>query len=286
MGDAMKQRFTFTPANILRGFGGPYRCEAVGAWQWFVQQLAESGAKGSYGYIPYEWINGTSSINNSRPDPFGCEEFWEEPNRRMRQLLLCAGQRNSIGNFLKRKCGIPSWASLERKIFANVKTCLEFPNEDWFGMSGRTFRRSPNSCRAGATFVHDARLELDGDGKLWSLSVEYGYPHDSSSWFWRVKQEDGERLDAFAKRVEDEIDNAMEPDPEPSKRRYLARMWGETYAGLRGVFYDEGMKCIGWENLLADSINHISALGLAQSRIPLTPQRMAVLKRWAKGEMK
>jgi hypothetical protein len=272
----MKTRFKFCPADIIRGYGGPYRGEALGVWQWFVQRLAEYVPRET----PYEWINGTSSINNHEPWPTGGEDFWVEPRRRVRELLLRAGQKNRIGLFL-RKCQIPSWASLNRSIIATVRTSDNFPNSDWFKMTGRTFKKSPNSCHSGAISVHGVTLELSQGGKLWGVRVEYGYPHDSSSWYWRIRQSSAENLDDFVVRVDAEIDAAMVPDT-VSDRQYWERQWWETYKSLRGVFFDEHIGMPEWEKELADAIGKIDGASMSAHRIRLTRSRLATLKRWAK----
>lgn len=272
----IKRRFKFCPADIIRGHAGPYRGEAIGVWQWFVKQLEASAP--SHKRPPFEWINGTSSINNSAPYPTGGEDFWVEPIRRTRQLLMHAGQNDPVGRFLRRHCQIPSWAALNRSIIATVQTSDEFPNSEWFQMQGRKFKKSPNSCHAQATSVFGAMLELTGDG--WTVSVEYGYPHDSSHWFWRVRQAPGERLDDFSARVDAEIEAVMEPDLNPS-RSYSERAWWESYRALKGVFYDKNFTMPDWENKLADAINKIDGSSNDAHRIRLTKSRLATLKRWA-----
>jgi hypothetical protein len=286
-----RRRFTFIPADVLCDYGGPYRGQALAMWQWFVQRLAESGIGRGRHSTPYEWINGTSSINNHEPNPIGGEEFWKEPRRRVVDLLLHTGRDDGPGRFLRKHCGIPSWASLTKPIIVPIQTSDEFPTAEflgpsWFTMGGRTFKKSPNSCHSEATWVQDAELELNDIATLWRLKVEYGYPHDSSSWYWRVAQEKGERLDAFAARVNQRIEEAMTPDTNPGVRREKVREWGRTYEALRGVFYEPTYRFCGWEDSLSDEINRIDGSSLMDSRITLTGRRIATLKKWAKETAK
>lgn len=276
----IKTRLKFVPVTIIKGYSGPCCGESLGAWQWFVRNLVEQDkAKNCWDRVPYEFINCTSSINNGAPNKIGGEEYYRESDRRMVDLLLRAGDKGGRGKFLKQ-IGIASWSDLENPVIATIQTSTEFPNRDWFKMAGRTFKKSPNSCHAGATSVHRVELELKWDATAWAVSVEYGYPHDSSSWHWNIWQKDGERLDAFSARVDAEIEESLTPDLEPH-REYREREWWKTRMALEKVFYDP-LTMSEWKDQLADAMSNIEGGSLAAFRIPLTPRRLATLKKWVK----
>lgn len=277
----IQPRFKINPADVVRGRGGPYRGQALAMWQWFVLRLIDAKINIERWGTPFEYINGTSSINNASPYPICFDDKGDEASRRVRQLLLHAGERGGRGKFLRR-IGFPNWASLDRPLIITTQSSREFPNDAWFEMQGRRFKGSPNSCHRQARSVQSAALELCYDARRWRLSIEYGYPHDASSWKVNIEQKDGERLDHFRTRVDAEIDSLLLPDPNPGVRRETERDWYEVHRALERAFYDDMSRgMIDWEDRLSDILVQVKSGSLAQARIMMTPARLSTLKRWA-----
>jgi hypothetical protein len=284
-----KKRFKIIPADVLTGAYVPGE-RLLAMWQWFVQRLRDAGPDAN-GYVPYEFINGTSSIHNTEPYPIdGDAEGWNEKSwqdkvrRRLSQLLKRAGHdcfREC--EFLREHCNLRDWKSLARPMWIGVRTDEAFPDPAWFAIEGRTFRISPNECHKKATFAQRGELLLDRSGKLWGYQVVYGYPHDSSSWHWRIWQKPGQSLAEFTAEVNRAISDAMTPDPDPRGRTYQEREWWRIHGALNDVFH-WGTAPASWEETLADALIGIEGGAMRVGRIAMSPERLRTLKAWVTAD--
>jgi hypothetical protein len=274
-----KTRFKIIPADVLTGAYVPGE-HLLAMWQWFVQRLHDAGPDAN-GYVPYEFINGTSSIHNTEPYPIsGDDEGWqEEVRRRLSQLLERAGH-NCFREckFLRKHCNLPDWSSLARPMWVGVRTDEAFPDPAWFTIAGRTFRVSPNECHKKDTFAQRGELLLDRSGKLWGYQVVYSYPHESSSWYWRIWQKPGQSLAAFTDEVSREIDIAMTPDADPRERAYREQEWRRIHKAVETLFYGD------YEGVLADAMVGISGGAGRVGRIAMSPERLRTLKAWVTAD--
>ena len=280
----IKKWFKFVPADAITDRGLYSNGEWLAAWQWLVRHLAalKRMQRRDYG-IPYEWINNTSSIHNSGPDPIseGSEHCSHVARKRIADLLKHAGEKSGRGKFLS-SIGLPSWASLMKPVLVTVQTSDEFPRLDWFQMRGRIFKVSPNSVHPKATWVSGAALKLQWEGTRWALVVEYGYPHDGSRWYWNIIQNAGERIDDFAARADAEVEAAMEPDTYPHGRICRERAWNNIYKSLTAAFADTPKFLHDWEDQLADVMVDIPGGGVVCHKIALDGPRFGTLMRWAR----
>lgn len=268
----------FVPTRlILPGHWLPFG-PALAAWQFFVRNLHEYKAEST----PYELVNGTSSINNHDPDPIASRE---EAVRRLSWLFSCAGHGSFAGEFLRYRLDIKNCEDLGREITAKVTTNPDFPNPAWFMLEGREFVVSPNSQHPNAKWISGVRLRLDRRGRLWAVDIDYGYPHEPG-WHHFIRQEKGERIGAFVERVDATLNEMLTPeDPKdrPSWRIGRLRDRNERRKAWKNLFWDN-FESIGFEDELADALMRITPAGsLSEFRIRLTPERLATLKRWARG---
>jgi hypothetical protein len=278
--NVLHRRFKFVPATALIRSVGPYawavtNAQWFAAYQWFMHRLCEWKKRSR----PYEVLNGTSSINNHAPDPL--HSFYE-PTRRLAILFAQVGS-DSIGADFLRYCRIRKWADLGRPITIALPHTDRFPHASWFEMVGRTFKTSPNDCHPQATWVQNAAVEIDNNGQLWGLRVEYGYRHDASSWYHRIPQNLKERLDDFVQRANVEMDALLTPDERGRFRVDDERDWHRSRRALQDLFWDEHSYKPFWEHDMADLLSGVKGTSLTANRIVLTPRRMATLKRWARS---
>lgn len=219
----------------------------------------------------------------------------QEPIRRLAYLFarLMPGwiDRESRGKprfdiaarFLTR-CGIRTWQGLVKPMRFHGWHPKVFPKSKWFEMQGRTFKTSPNSCHPKATSVFGFTFELcERKGWLqWVGRIEYGYPHDGSSWYVGIPQIRDETLDKFAVRIDETIDGLLVPESWSCGREQYERDWNRTRRAIDDVFNvsDCRLDYDGLTNLFMD----VKGSSLQSHRVRLDNRRAALLRRWLRAD--
>jgi len=279
------RKFKFYPSDALDRTPMPYRwtsyARRFAAYQWFVARLHEYMEKhpSEDEYRFWEYLNGTSSIHNSEPDPIHNQD---EPFRRLRMLFMHVGTDSGRGKFL-RYCKLRSWSDLDKGFIVPVAHTDDFPKQSWFELRGRKFKVSPNPSHPPATWIMSGAVEVNYAGDCWRVSIEYGYEHDSSHWFYRIGQRSGEDLSSFSKRVDTELEKLLEPETEmPSTRLQRDRDWTRAKTSVRELFYGDGtlLGNYDWDKDLATQLVTVPGTSLLANRIRLTKPRLRTLQRW------
>lgn len=263
-------------AILRNGNGSTSKYYSSGDWfmayEWICRKLIEWKPEGT----PYEILNATSSINNSR-----FNNIWKTstPCERIAYLLKDGWFHSEAHPFLTY-LNINNWSDLAKPIFIKGRRPKEFPSLEWFKMSGRILSYSPNSSHKKAAWVQGFSLRFVHWKKRWCAHIYYGYPHDSSSWEINIEQIYGEFLDTFAKRIQCWIDKVLKPDLDPLARQEKEKTWSRVYSAMRDIFYSTDI--YDAEEQIADESVKIQGSAVTEGRIILNKQRFATLKRWAK----
>lgn len=252
------------------------------AYQWFCQRLREWQPRNT----AFEILNATSGVGDRSPKRMSA---MSSPLHRLAYLFKLV----EVSWTSKPPRAIPcpssaflahlnicNWSDLAKPIQIHGRRPHVFPCREWFDMRGRFFKRpGPNDCHPDAIWVQGFSLQFHVDKKRWRAAIEYGYPHDSSSWFEGLMQEYRESLDRFAARINAWLDNRLEPD-EPC-REEKERRWNRVYHAMRELFYAEWS---GLEKEMVDLVAQVDGTSLTEGRIRLTKSRLTTLKRWMKGD--
>ena len=285
----MHRKFKFTPSaaitDRLNTYSGLSIARQFAAYQWYAGKLDawhESRQKKDRNFrARWEYLNATSSIHNSEPDPiYG----FDAPFKRLAMAFSSAGDpREGIGDFL-RFCKLKTFADLSKPLIIPVAHTDEFPPRSWFELRGRQFKVSPNSCHPPATWIMSGAVQINRRGTLWKLRIEYGYIHDSSHWFYEIYQDKTETLDKFVVRANSELDSLLVPESDwmytGSHRLAAERDWQSSYAALRTIFCDHHYQMGDWELKLADLLAGLDGPGISSRRIRLTKTRLRTLENW------
>jgi len=265
----------------LHGFASRYH-KPVDWWiayQWFCERLREYEPRDT----PFEILNATSGVGYHSTDRISAIET---PRHRLAYLFKLVGVhwtsrppgavRCPSSDFLAH-LNIRNWADLAQPIHIRGRRPHIFPCREWFEMRGRRFRqRGPNRCHPKAIWVHGFSLQFWIDRKRWRAAIEYGYPHDSSSWFETLEQDYRQSLDRFAARINTWINEQLEPDERSRGER--ERRWTRVYHAMDNLFYADWC---GPEEEIANLLAKVDGTTLTQGRIRLNKARLATLKRWA-----
>ena len=241
------------------------------AYEWFCRQLMKFQPNDT----KYEILNATSSINNSN---FNICCSIDTPVKRL-SYMLKRGWPQGQEEFLAT-LGIENWSDLDKTIRIQGLKPKIFPENSWFEMQGRSFKKpGPNNCHQDATTVHCFGLQFSSYQKLWYAKIEYGYPHDSSSWHVGLKQKKKEKLDVFAERIDMWLNSVLWPDIDPQLRIQQERTWQIRYSAAQELFYANDI--YDFEDVLADILSCRDDVGIASTLININKRRFATLRKWA-----
>jgi hypothetical protein len=235
------------------------------AYAWFAERLCAWRPQD----IKREILDATSGINCHAFDPL---RRVEEPVHRLAYLFKHVGvaglnDAHFLAHLQRRR-----WADLAQPIVIPGRRPKDFPRREWFEMKGRTFRQSPNKYHPKATCVQGFGLQLcERKGWLqWVGLINYGYPHEGSSWSVEIPQLRNESLDRFAGRIQKTIGGLLVPDEFPHGRQRREEDWERTHRALRDLFCTDVR--FGDDNQLTAR--------MMESRVNLNKERLMALKQW------
>lgn len=231
---------------------------------------------------PTEILNATSSINNLNFNP--CRKM-DSPIERLAYLFKNFGQ-SGLQDYdkLLRRLKIRSWADLAKPIAIQGRRPKIFPCQEWFEMRGRTFKESPNSCHKDTVWVQGFYLRFCNQNKRWEAGIDYGSPHDCSSWDIKIYQGIGQSLDDFAEEINKTIDDKLiaESENDSRFRPHREDVWSEKKNAFEELFYDDYKAPQAITDLLVEK--NISAF--TTEKIKLNPHRVTTLKKWIQADKK
>ncbi len=274
----------FKPSDAMLlsmgGFASKHYCAGdwFMAYEWFCRKLIEFGG-------PFELMNETSSINNSE-----FNEIRSVNSARERIVyLLKHGWFQSEANKFIAFLGINTWEDLSKPITLKGRRPQAFPNPSWFKMRGRVFSYSPNDCHPEATWVQGFNIQFDDYHKRWFARIEYGYPHDGSSWTVGILQNYREHLNSFRKRVDVWIEEQLKPEGlnEPGQRFEQERTWERVNSAMKDIFWHGYLSpsILDHGKQMADLLVSVDGTSLTEGRMTITKARLATLKRWAQEQV-
>ena len=251
-------------------------------YQWLFEQFQRWNKRGA----GCEIFNMTSSINNSSLQALK-NNPGDQVMKALANLFCQSGRKNLAGKFLASQ-RIRTWRDLDKHIGIPGWRPKNFPNQTWFSLFGRWFKKpGPNKCHPEARWHDRASLRLRNDGR-WVMSFYLDYYRDGgSSWSVDVIQEYRESLDKFAARVNARIEEIFEPTvTTPLDRACYERDWNRTFDALQDLFCEANRAPpYKWEYCkemvkLADELRGVEGPVRLAGHITLTPARTAALRRW------
>ena len=225
-----------------------------------------------------ECINDTSGRGCYTPQGFGTDEA---VHKALARIFACAGAANTTGLFLCH-CGIKRWSDLAKPIRV-VGWDRRVPFEH--DVRERKIRLpGPNRCHPDAIYGQCCTITFDTDLR-WHFRVYYGYSRDDSPWSVEIRQNAGESLFRFGRRIPAYLDTLFEPDdPRGAHFRTGAnRDYARLSQAVSETFWD---RYVGTSKKLIDILMNGSNEGCGAHKVVLTTKRLAVLRRWIAADRK
>lgn len=208
----------------------------------------------------------------------------QQARTRLANTLKHVGLETTAGLFLWR-IGIRTTADL----FTSMQIpgrAFRWPLEWWGNQRARWFRKpGPNRHHPEARWVTDCRLSYRVSRGTWSVGFGYDYPHDGgSSWAEGVSQGPREGLESFGDRVTKFIEDRFEPEDRNGSlyRPDHERKWERVKEAMEALFPWAAHVPPDYGKQIADILAAADGTVNSCGRFDLTPQRLGLLKRWAR----